>query len=179
MSDYLKTCSARLLWAQNASLLLPTLKSFQRVLKSAAVAAHDLIFVEVDGKSQWQVSICSWQVFCMGDLSVRKGSDSGWFPCQETCPLLVGSHVLKAGGKWPVYSPVPVFHLKPQLRYCSGTPSLSWSPPLGHSQLSSSEHKTSRILKATFSQILSSPPPLFFKILFTVLEYSCHSPFPH
>lgn len=162
MSDYLKTCSARLLWAQNASLLLPTLKSFQRVLKSAAVAAHDLIFVEVDGKSQWQVSICSWQVFCMGDLSVRKGSDSGWFPCQETCPLLVGSHVLKAGGKWPVYSPVPVFHLKPQLRYCSGTPSLSWSPPLGHSQLSSSEHKTSRILKATFSQILSSPPLFFF-----------------
>ena len=46
--------------AQSTSFLISTLNSLQGVLKvTAAVATHDLIIVEVDGRCSWQVTICS------------------------------------------------------------------------------------------------------------------------
>ena len=38
--------------------------------KSTAAAAHDLILVEVDGKCQWQVPICSWHLHYSDTQSV-------------------------------------------------------------------------------------------------------------
>ena len=55
---YVKTCPASFPGARIASFLPSTLNFFRECWRSAGVAAHDLILVEVSGKCCWQVPIC-------------------------------------------------------------------------------------------------------------------------
>ena len=52
MFNYLKASSDNFSKAQGASFLIPTLNSFQGVLKVSSFSGHDLISVEIDGKCQ-------------------------------------------------------------------------------------------------------------------------------
>ena len=63
ISNNLKTCPASFLGEQSASFHFcsPLCPPSEGCWKSATIAAHDLILVEVDGKHLWQVPACGWQ----------------------------------------------------------------------------------------------------------------------
>ena len=62
ISNNLKTCPASFLGEQSASFHFcsPLCPPSEGCWKSATIAAHDLILVEVDGKHLWQVPACGW-----------------------------------------------------------------------------------------------------------------------
>lgn len=88
MPKYLKTCSASFSLNRGASFLLSTLTPFSGCWKSAALAPHDLIHVEVDGKCQFVVGTdtCLSLRFSFDSLSGWKLTPSlilmcNWFYC--------------------------------------------------------------------------------------------------
>ena len=74
----LKTCSDNLPQSTEGFFFWsPSWTPFRGYWRSAAAAAHELIFVELDGKHPWQVQICSCLVVTQ-ILSEAKGRSMNW-----------------------------------------------------------------------------------------------------